>query len=227
MDSNQSSNNCGKVCLFSCLGCLGLVVILFLILWIAACAGCAGGLGMLSGLFSSIGDITKISGHFEDLKDEGWEVDDSGANQPSGYGAEVEAGVPMTWLAREDPDDEWIEYTWVMVMPGLEEMEEMDEEDEPSFSEVMGMLEFILIPVTEEALEVHRELGLELPDDFDIDDWSDYVQGTGDDRGRDRDRDDRARDEDEDDGENGDENGDDDDGDREHERRSKSLRKAA
>jgi len=192
-DSNKSSssNNCGKVCLFSCLGCIGLIVLFALIILLVTCAGCTscmGGLGnMFGGLWNAYGQVSEIQGYFEDLKAEGWEVDDSQANQQSGYGSNVETDVPMIWRARESEDDDWTEYVWVLSMPNAEELENMDGEDF-DFSDLGGLMEMVLLPRTEAAVEVHEELGFDLPDDFELEPW------TGRDRDRDRDDEDRVRD---------------------------------
>jgi hypothetical protein len=231
-ENTGSSNNCGKVCLFSCLGCLGLVILLVLILFIATCAGCAGCMGGLGqafgGLWKSIGEVSKISKHFEDLKAQGWEVDDSQSNQPSGYGSNVEADVPMIWRARENPDDEWTEYVWELSMPNVENLEGKDSSD-MDWSDFANMFEMQLVPRTEAALEVHRELGLDLPDDFVLEPWAGDGGGNGTRDKENPDDEESTRSRDNGDEETGDTTGDEssNNDDRESRRRSKSFKKAA
>ena len=117
MQENQSSgNSCGKACMWTCGGCVVLTILFVVLPMIAiscfGCAACAGMAPMFGGLFQGIANVTKISTYFEDLKTEGWEVDDSLSNQPSGYGAEVESETPMIWKARESADDDWTLYVW-------------------------------------------------------------------------------------------------------------------
>jgi hypothetical protein len=170
MDSNSSSsssNNCGKVCLFSCLGCFGLGVVLFLVLLIASCAGCTAFLGMFGGLFQAIGNVAKISSYFDDLESKGWEVDDSQSNQPSGYGSNVEAGTPMVWRARENRNDEWTDYVWELGPADPEAFRSLEEDG--NMDNFKAAMNWVLIPRTEAALDVHEELGLPLPDNFELD----------------------------------------------------------
>ena len=175
--------------------------------------------GLFGGMFSSIGNIIKIQAHFEDLKSQGWEVDDSQSNQGGGYGGNVESGTPMIWRARETPDDEWIDYVWEFGPADPEAFEDAESGEDVNFSALMN---WTLLPRTEAALEVHEELGLSLPDDFELEPWD---EDTGRDRDRDRDRDEEeVRDRDRDDG--GDEEGGNGD-EEERPRRSKSFRKAA
>lgn len=200
----MDSNNCGKVCLISCLTCAAILVLFVLAITIMTCAGCACmGSGLFGSMFKSVGHIMKIQAHFEDLKSQGWEVDDSQSGQPSGYGGSAQAGTPMIWRARENPDDEWTEYVWEFGPADPDAFEEAESGEAADFSALMN---WIVIPRTEAALEVHEELDLPLPDDFELEPWDE-------DRGREKDRD-QDRDQD---------GGDEDEG----ERRSKTFRKAA
>lgn len=220
----MDSSNCGKVCLITCLTCAALIVLFVLLVTIMTCAGCACmSSGLFGGMFSSIGNIIKIQAHFEDLRSQGWEVDDSQSNQGGGYGGNVEAGTPMIWRARENPDDEWIVYVWEFGPADPEAFENLEDEEMPDWSALMN---WTLLPRTEAALEVHEELNLPLPDDFELIPW-DEDDGGDRDRDRDRDRDeDEVRDRGDDEGQDGEEEG--GDGDEEDRpRRSKSFRKAA
>jgi hypothetical protein len=125
---------------------------------------------MVGGLLQALGNVGKINGYFEDLQNDGWEVDSSQSNQPSGFGAEVEAGTPMIWRARETSDDEWIDYVWTF---GPRTGAAGNGEDQGGTGQIdfMAMMDFELVPRTEAALEVHQELGLPLPDDFELEPW--------------------------------------------------------
>ncbi|MCX6645014.1 MAG: hypothetical protein NTY09_01445 [bacterium] len=144
---------------------------------------------MLGGLFQGIANVSKISTYFEDLKTKGWEVDDSQSNQPSGYGANVESETPMIWKARENPEDDWTLYVWTL-SADTEAMNRLGEGKGNQFnwSDLQAMMNFTLTPRTEAALEVHRELGLPLPDDFELEPWDESGGDSGD-SGTDRNRD--------------------------------------
>jgi len=194
----MSSNTCGKACLITCLSCLGLMVLLAVIAFIGTCAGCAVFSGLFGGLWRSIGGTMKINNHFKQLEEQGWEVDWSQSGQSRGYGAEVEAGQPMIWRARENPDDEWIVYVWELRPEDPEALEKLGEEGEFDLSALGG---WNLVPRTEAALEVHEELELPLPDDFELEPWGEDGHGKDDgDEDRDRARDRRDRDTDEEEG---------------------------
>ncbi len=187
----MDSSTCGKTCLIGC-------VILFVlgIIVVGGCVYC--GYNIFGGLFQS---AIKIEGYFTELRNEGWIVDDSESNQPSGYGASVDSGQLMIYKAKETEDDDWIYYVWEIPIP----------DGESSDADLSALLNLTIIPRTQAALEAHEELNLELPDDFELDEWS----PDADDRDRDRDRD---RDEDE--------NGDEDNGE-DRRRGGKSLKRAA
>jgi hypothetical protein len=140
---------------------------------------------MFGGLFQGIANVSKISTYFEDLKTEGWEVDDSLSNQPSGYGAEVESETPMIWKARESADDDWTLYVWTF-SADTEAMNRLGEGDEFNWSDLQAMMNFTLTPRTEAALEVHRELELPLPDDFELEPWDESGVDSGGDQNRDK-----------------------------------------
>ncbi|HEX9743855.1 MAG TPA: hypothetical protein VGB30_00355 [bacterium] len=190
-------SGCGKGCLIGCgvVAAIGLIIagIAVYIMW----------------PFIDMGanQIAKVTLYFEDLKDKGWDVDDTMSNQPSGMGFEAEAGVPMTWRARESSGDDWTEYTWMIVFgEGETDFETMDWQDFKNAT---------FVPVTEAALEVHNELDLPLPDWYDISDYDSSSDS----------RHDRNRDEvDESDEDNTNEDTGDED---RHERRSKQIKKAA
>jgi hypothetical protein len=187
--------------MWTCGGCVVLTILFVVLPMIAiscfGCAACAGAMPMFGSLFQGIANISKISSYFEDLKTQGWEVDDSQSNQPSGFGANVESDIPMIWKARENPDDDWTLYVWTLNM-NADAMNNMQNEEEPSLEDLRSLMNFTLTPRTEAALEVHRELGLTLPDDFELEPW-DEEGGNGEGgSGRNRDKIDN--------GDNGDEN---------------------
>lgn len=173
----MDSSTCGKTCLIGCiiLFVLGIIVV-------GGCLYC--GYNIFGGLFQS---AIKIEGYFTELRNEGWIVDDSQSNQPSGYGVSVETGELMIWRAKENEEDDWIYYVWEIPIP----------DPESSDADLSALLNLTIIPRTEAALEAHEELDLELPDDFELDEWHPPDEDRRD-RRRDRDED---EDEDEDNGE--------------------------
>lgn len=203
MQENQGGGgSCGKACMWTCGGC-AIVIVLFVLMTVigATCFGCtvcAGMSSLFGGLFQAIGHVSDINTYFEDLEDEGWDVDFSDSNQPSGYGASVDDETPMIWRARESGDDEWIEYVWTFGLDegALEELESMDEDDF-DFSMLGEALKFTLLPRTEAALEVHEELGIPLPDDFELQPLDEDGGRRPDRHDRDRDRDDETDEDDE------------------------------
>lgn len=172
----MDSQTCGKGCMVGCI----VVVVLVILLG----AGCyiilrpAINMGM---------DVVKISTYFEELRADGWEVDDSDSNQPEGYGFNFEDNEPMVWRARETADDDWIYYVWEV---------RFGEEGRRVPTGLQDIRNLSMLPRTEEALEVHEELGLALPDGFELEDPWEPPEDT--DRGRDRTRD-RDRTDDQDD----------------------------
>jgi len=148
-------------------GCI--LIAVFGILVAAGCLWC--GFNLFGGLFRTLASTAKIQAHFRDLESRGWEVDDSESKQPEGYGTEVQIGDIMIWRAREKPEDEWTYYVWEAAVPELEEADE----------DVTKLLDFMLLPRTQAALEVHRELKLPLPENFELREWkpvSDKYEGS-------------------------------------------------
>lgn len=236
MEEKQGGSSCGKACGWTCVGCVILMILFVGVPLIAfscfGCAACAGALPMLSGIFQGVGNASKIGNYFNDLEDQGWEVDSSQSEQPQGYGASIDSEKPMIWRARESEDDEWITYVWTFgTDPAV--IERLGESEEPNWSDFGALFNFQLIPRTEAALEVHEELGLPLPDDFELVPW-DEEDGGRPERTRDRDRDDTEDMEDEDMGNEDETSGDDeeatddeDEGSRTRRSKDGGLRKAA
>jgi len=107
-------------------------------------------------------NVVQIQGYFTNLQNQGWQVDDSQSNQPSGFGVEVETGQLMIWKARESGDDDWGYYVWEFSMADPQALEQ---------GEWQAVFNLMVLPRTEEALDVHRELNLQLPDNFQMREW--------------------------------------------------------
>jgi len=160
--NQQTQSSGGNTCLKACLvGCL--IVVVVVVLGGIGCIVCVGKAG--KGLWGAIGGVTKISAYFDAKKAQGWEVDDSQSNQPQGYGAQVQAGQLMTWRARENRDDDWTIYTWELRMANEDAAQKMNEGQTPDWRE---FLNWILVPRTQAAMDVHEELKLPLPDGFTL-----------------------------------------------------------
>ncbi len=150
----MQSKTCLKVVLVGC--------IMLAVLGILVAAGCLWcGFNLFGGLFRTLASTAKIKTYFTGLESQGWEVDDSESRQPEGYGAEVEIGDIMIWRAREKPEDEWTYYVWEAAIPEVEKADE----------DVTKLLDFMLLPRTQAALDVHHELKLPLPENFELREW--------------------------------------------------------
>jgi len=158
MEEKPKTNTCLKGCLVGCLIIVGLGILMGI-----GCLVCTG--SVFGPLFGTIRNVAKIQAHFTKLENEGWEVDDSESNQPEGFGAKVESDTLMTWRARENRDDEWTVYTWEMRLADENAQRSMEEGD---FSNWQALKNWILVPRTQAALDVHRELNLPLPDGFEL-----------------------------------------------------------
>jgi hypothetical protein len=124
-------------------------------------AGCI--VYLTRGLWNAGRNVNKISAYFKEKKNAGWEVDDSESNQPEGRGFNAEADVPMTWRARQNPDDDWTVYTWEMQPADDQAMQKLQPGD---WKAAFG--EWFVVPRTQAALDVHHELNLPLPPNFEL-----------------------------------------------------------
>jgi hypothetical protein len=185
-DLSMSSSSCGKACLVGCI-----IVVVLSILAGIGCFVCVANSPLGAGLKNTV----KIQTYFTNLESQGWEVDDSESNQPSGYGVNVETGQLMIWKARENPDDEWTYYVWEFGPVNPNALNEGD---------IWAMFDLQLLPRTEAALDVHRELNLPLPDGFELREW----HSPDEDRNiKDRNRGDHGEETSDDEGGGGEENG--------------------
>jgi hypothetical protein len=126
--------------------------------------------------------LTAIANYFENLKEQGWEVDDSQVRamanayrQPGGYqpGQAPPGGGEFVWKARQNADSDWIEYKWtISIAP------EFTDGPPPNFNMSKMMDMFMLVPTNQAAMDVHTQLGLPLPPGFKLDDVN-GSNGTG------------------------------------------------
>jgi len=152
----MTSNTCGKSCLVGCLILVGLGILMGI-----GCLVC--GVSLTKGFWNAGRNISKISAYFDEKKNAGWEVDDSESNQPEGAGFKTESDVLMTWRARENPDDDWTVYTWEMRPVDEQAMQKVEQ---GNWQAILG--EWIVVPRTQAALDVHHELNLPLPPNFEL-----------------------------------------------------------
>lgn len=97
------------------------------------------------------------------LQSEGWQVE---------YPAEMENFIPPTgdgslifFMARESEDNAWVEYIWEFYQSSDRSRAILRERGMPDNLWWLPSRTF-LIPLTEAALDAHKELDLPLPDDF-------------------------------------------------------------
>ena len=121
--------------------------------------------------------MAALTAHFQSLKQQGWEVDDSAiqaqskAMQSYGRGGTAPGGTPfgpgssgeLVWKARKSDSDPWTEYIWTMYMPDPRTLP-----SPPNPSNVFDML--WIVPKNDAALEIHNQLGLPLPPNFKLGD---------------------------------------------------------
>lgn len=136
------------------------------------------------------GHVKLIGEYFDKLRDEGYEIDP--ATPPrSSYTYNTTIGTVeqieyFVWRARMKGAEQWVEYSWELYPVNTETFEILKAKGIPinywwktdvnesgcgaSSSKVKGLAGYrtILIPTNETTLEVHKELGLRLPDNFAI-----------------------------------------------------------
>lgn len=143
----MDSRSCGKACLIGCI-----VIVVLLVIAGAGCLVCASRMG--GGFFSAALNLARIQKHFETLEEQGWEVEHPDSVKQGDFGAQLEPGESITWRARENRDDDWTIYTWRTELGRGE-----------GWETILGVS---IIPITEAALDVHRELGLSLPEAYEL-----------------------------------------------------------
>lgn len=128
------------------------------------------------------GHLTSIDDYFSKLNEKGWEIDRSLLDlklvqRPITYNYGIVEKIEIhTWRARENEEDPYLEYSWLL-MP--------DNEESISHLEMIGVAtdnwwkktaehttqygtNSILLPLNAESLAVHIELGLKLPVNYDF-----------------------------------------------------------
>ncbi len=86
----------------------------------------------------------------------------------------------LVWRVREAGDSNWTEYKWELYSMKSSTLAELRSRGIPtnnwwtdwaeSYGYIHNEIRAILLPSNEEALEIHIELGLPLPEDFSVDD---------------------------------------------------------
>ncbi len=121
------------------------------------------------------GHLTIISIHFREIKEWAWEVDDSG--NPTDPPAEVTSHETWRWRVRREPDEQWTEYAWELYPIDEESLRFLEDRgiSVDQWRKTTYELEHggkgamaVLLPVTDAALELHLQLGLQLPDSYEI-----------------------------------------------------------
>ncbi len=122
----------------------------------------------IGGAMNFTNQVMALETYFEDLRMQGWQVDNSQAQQyTGGVGSQASGQNPSVpemlfiYKARENSGDEWIYYVWEMDMGPMTN----------STNPFTTMSEISMVPRTQEALDVHEELGMELEDNFKLDAW--------------------------------------------------------
>jgi hypothetical protein len=117
--------------------------------------------------------LKRISRYFEDLASQGWKViapDLAGA-----YGTRILGRERWEWQAARSPDDAMQAYVWELFPIDSENLDLLrglgipsDKWWEPMGAGLSGSYRTILLPLNAEALAIHKQLDLPLPEHFDV-----------------------------------------------------------